>query len=72
MVRPRGFTASSLFFTFSRRRGRPSLPAEFGMILRIREDLLELDARRIRRLSQVIKDDVLGLDIDIGSVVSLT
>jgi len=42
------------------------------MILRIREDLLELDARRIRRLSQVIKDDVLGLDIDIGSVVSLT
>src|ERR1700723_1916281 len=45
--------------------GCPSLPLEFGMIRRIAVHLLELNSRRIRRLSQVVKDDVLDLDIDI-------
>src|SRR5713101_4089300 len=45
--------------------GCPSLPLEFGMIRRIAVHLLELNTRRIRRLSQVVKDDVLDLDIDI-------
>ena len=45
--------------------GSPSLPLEFGMIRRIGEHLLELDARRIGRLAQVVKDDVLDLHIDI-------
>ena len=35
------------------------------MIRGVRVNLLELDARRIRRLSEVVKDDVLDLDIDI-------
>src|SRR5260370_85885 len=39
--------------------GRPSLPLEFGMIRRIGVHLLELDAGRIGRLTQVVKDDVL-------------
>ena len=51
--------------------GCPSLPLEFGMIRGIGVHLLELDARRIRRLSQVVKDDVLDLHIDIRKVLSL-
>src|SRR6202045_1019715 len=43
--------------------GCPSLPLEFGMIRGVGVHLLELDARRIRRLSQVVKDDVLDLHI---------
>jgi hypothetical protein len=35
------------------------------MIRGIGEHLLELDARRIGRLAQVVKDDLLDLDIDI-------
>ncbi len=35
------------------------------MIRGVGVHLLELDARRIRRLSQVVKDDVLNLHIDI-------
>src|ERR1700676_1620072 len=45
--------------------GYPSLPLEFGMIRWVAVYLLELDPRRIRRLSQVVKDDVLDLHIDI-------
>src|ERR1039458_5608952 len=45
--------------------GCPSLPLEFAMIGGVGVNLLELDARRIRRLSEVVKDDVLDLDIDI-------
>src|ERR1017187_2332431 len=45
--------------------GCPSLPLEFRMIRGVGVHLLELDARRIRRLSQVVKDDVLNLHIDI-------
>src|SRR5208337_1073223 len=45
--------------------GCPSLSLEFGVIGRIAVYLLELDARRIRRLAQVVEDDVLDLDIDI-------
>src|SRR5260370_25433941 len=45
--------------------GRPSLPLEFGMIRRIGVHLLQLDAGRIGRLTQVVKDDVLDLYIDI-------
>src|SRR6202051_258752 len=45
--------------------GCPSLPLEFVMIRGVRVNLLELDARRIRRLSEVVKDDILDLDIDI-------
>src|ERR1700731_3122988 len=53
--------------------GCPSLPLEFGMIRGVVVHLLELDARRIRRLSQVIKDDVLDLHNDIrqGAVFHL-
>jgi hypothetical protein len=39
--------------------GGPSLPPELGVIRGIGEDLLELDARRIGRLTQVVEDDVL-------------
>ena len=35
------------------------------MIRGVGVELLELDARRIRRLLQVVKDHVLDLDIDI-------
>src|SRR5260370_13792783 len=45
--------------------GRPSLPLEFGVIRRVGVHLLELDAGRIGRLTQVVKDDVLDLYIDI-------
>ena len=44
--------------------GCPLLPLEFGMVRGIREHFLELDARRIGRLAQVVEDDVLHLDID--------
>jgi hypothetical protein len=46
--------------------GCPSLPLEFGMIRGVAVHLLELDACRIRRLLQVVKDDVLDLHIDVG------
>ena len=39
--------------------GGPLLPPELGMIRGIGEDLLELDARRIGRLAQVVENDVL-------------
>ena len=45
--------------------GAPSLPLQFSVIRGIAVYLFELDARRIWRLSQVVKDDVLDLDIDI-------
>src|SRR5208282_3138302 len=53
--------------------GCPSLPLEFGVVRRIGVHLFELDARRIRRLAQVVKDDVLDLYIDIrkGAVLDV-
>src|SRR6202161_3079431 len=51
--------------------GCPSLPLEFGMIRGGGVHLLELDARRIRGLSQVIEDDVLDLYIDIRQAAVL-
>src|SRR5579884_4567884 len=38
--------------------GRPSLTLEFGVVGRIGVDLLKLNASRIRRLPEVIEDDV--------------
>jgi hypothetical protein len=72
MVRPSGLTASSLFFTFLRKtwvtlavhRSRLSSV----MICRIREHLLELDARRKGRLKQVVKDDVFDLNVGLDSM----
>ena len=40
------------------------LPPELGVIRGIGEDLLELDARRIGRLAQVVQDDVLHFHLD--------
>ena len=42
--------------------GGPSLPVEFGVIGGIGLYLLKLDTRRIGRLPQIVKDDVLALD----------
>jgi len=44
--------------------GGPLLPPELGMVRGIGEDLLELDARRIGRLTQVVENDALDLHID--------
>jgi hypothetical protein len=46
----------------------PSLPLESVMICRIREHLLELDARRKGRLKQVVKDDVFDLNVGLDSM----
>jgi hypothetical protein len=43
---------------------RPALALEFGMIRRIRRDFDELNPCRIRRLSKVIENHVLDLDIN--------
>ena len=45
--------------------GGPSFSLDLGMIRRVRIHLLEFDSSGIRRLSEVIKNDVLDLDIDI-------
>jgi len=44
--------------------GGPLLPPELGVIRGIGEDLLELDARRIRRLAQVVENDVFDRHVD--------
>ena len=43
---------------------RPSFPLHFAVVRRIGEHLLKLNARRIRRLPQIIENDVFDLDID--------
>ena len=45
--------------------GGPALAFDLRMVRRVRVDFQELDARRIRRLPQLIKDDVLDLNIDV-------
>jgi hypothetical protein len=45
-------------------RGR-SFSFEFGMICRIREHLFELNSYRIWRLSKIVENDILDLDVDI-------
>ena len=45
--------------------GCPSLPLELGMIRRIRVHPLKLNPSRIRRLPEVVKNDVLDLYVDV-------
>jgi hypothetical protein len=45
--------------------GGPSLALDLGMIGGIREHLFEFDSRRIRRLTEIVENDILDLDIDV-------
>ena len=49
-----------------RHAGRPGLALDEGVVSRCGEYLVEFNACRIGRLPEVVKDDVLDLDIDIG------
>ena len=45
--------------------GGPSFPLDLGMIRRVRLHLFEFDSSRVWRLPEIVKNDILDLDIDI-------
>jgi len=45
--------------------GSPSFALDLGMICRVRKHLLEFDPRRIWRLPEIVKNNILDLDIDV-------
>src|SRR5580700_4308984 len=45
--------------------GGPSLALYLGMISRVRKHLFKFDSRRIRRLTKIVENDVLDLDINV-------